>query len=305
MKSEFKKRLTARFGDRALLDCSMKPYTTFAVGGVAEALVEVTDVRELQLLLQELQESDISWRIIGKGSNLLVKDEGFDGVIILLGGEFLSIDVTEDKKETIVSVGAGVTLTSLVKWCQSRGLSGTEFLFGIPGSIGGAAVMNAGAWKQELSEVVTSIEIVSLSDVTNLSVEQLEFEYRNFKTWQQYAGKAIVSKVSLSLEKEEPHLIKERCLELVERRMKTQPKGLPNAGSFFKNPTDDSAGRLIENSGLKGYRVGGAMVSDIHANFLVNSGQAKAADVIKLMKYIQEKVEKDSGVQLVPEVHFI
>ena len=109
----------------------------------------------------------------------------------------------------------------------------------------------------------------------------------------------------LFLEKKDPHLIKEKCRELVGRRMKTQPKGLPNAGSFFKNPTGYSAGRLIQDSGLKGYRVGGAMVSDVHANFLVNAGRAKASDVIKLMKYIQEKVERDSGVQLVPEVHFI
>lgn len=305
MKSIIKERLAVMFGDRTLLDCSMKPYTTFAIGGVAEALVEVNNVSELQLLLQELQKSVIQWRIIGKGSNLLVKDEGFDGVIIRLGGDFLSINTIEEKKEVTVAVGAGVTLTNLVKWCQPRGLSGTEFLFGIPGSIGGAAVMNAGAWKRELSEVVRSVEIVSSTDVVELTVEQLEFEYRKFNTWQQYTGKAIVGKVSLSLVKKEPRLIKERCRELVGRRMKTQPKGLPNAGSFFKNPTGHSAGRLIEKSGLKGYRIGGAQVSDVHANFLVNAGQAKASDVVTLMEYIQAKVEKDSGIQLVPEVHFI
>ena len=192
MKSEFKKRLTMMFGDRTLLDCSMKSYTTFAIGGVAEALVEVNDVSELQLLLQELQKNALSWRIIGKGSNLLVKDEGFDGVIILLGGEFLNIKAVQGEKLVGVTVGAGVTLTSLVKWCRGNGLSGTEFLFGIPGSIGGAAVMNAGAWGHELSEVVTSLEIVSASEVTDLSTEQLEFEYRNFKAGSNMLGRRLL-----------------------------------------------------------------------------------------------------------------
>jgi UDP-N-acetylmuramate dehydrogenase len=288
-------------------DCPLSGYTSFAIGGPARALITVEDSRELQGLLSFFSENDLQWRVIGKGTNLLVRDSGFDGVIILLGKGFKGISCRDEKECTSVPVkaGGGCQLTRISGWCIKRGFSGLEFACGIPGTVGGAVVMNAGAWGNELANVLTSVTVLNAAGPEKIEREQMHFSYR---CWQDHAGGMrgwIVTEVEMRLVRSDPDALRRRCAELIRKRRERQPKGQPNAGSFFKNPQGDSAGRLIDKSGCKGMRVGGAMVSPLHANFFVNMGGATAADVRELMDRVRKKVRKDCGVLLDPEVHFL
>jgi len=261
----------------------------------------------LQVLLSFLQESRLQWRVIGKGTNLLVPDSGFDGVIILLGEGFKGVSLRDEQNGRSVSVraGGGCRLTRISGWCIKRGLAGLEFACGIPGTVGGAVVMNAGAWGDELANVLTAVTVISAAGPEKIERDQMHFSYR---CWQDLAGGKrgwIVTEVEMRLVQVKPDVVRSRCAELIRKRRERQPKGQPNAGSFFKNPLGDSAGRLIEESGCKGMRVGGAMVSPVHANFFVNMGGATATDVKELMERVQKRVRKDSGILLVPEVHFL
>lgn len=304
MESMIQKELQSQFGERVLFDCSMKTHTTFAIGGHAAALIEVESIEELAWLFSYVREHQLCWKVIGKGSNLLVSDEGFDGIIMVLGSFFQQVKIDFERDSTIVC-GAGLTLTKLVKWCHLHGFGGLEFLFGIPGTVGGSVVMNAGAFGGEMASIIAGIEYVDETGTHYLEASELEFKYRNFTTWNIYAETAVISRIWFLYQRKEPARIKELCKELVTKRIEKQPQGLPNAGSFFKNPEGDSAGKLIDDCGLKGMSVGGAMVSEKHGNFFVNTGSASAVDVIKLMRLVQETVEKEHGIKLQPEVHFI
>ncbi|AGF80000.1 UDP-N-acetylmuramate dehydrogenase [Desulfocapsa sulfexigens DSM 10523] len=289
-------------------DCPLAPYTSFGIGGPADALIVVESVAELGRLLKCFAENDLAWRFIGRGSNLLVSDGGFAGVVLLFGKELSEIeDLTEPGAESIrIRVGAGCSLAKLLNWCTERGYSGLEFAAGIPGSVGGAVVMNAGAMGEEIAGVVAALDVMSsAAGVETLNRDELEFTYRLWANQGDAEKKRIVVSVDLSLVPETKVSVQKRCRENVQMRKEKQPRIEKNAGSFFKNPNGDSAGRLIEASGLKGRCCGGAMISPVHANFIVNTGTATAGDVCQLMDIVTEQVEKDSGIHLFPEVHFL
>ncbi len=307
MNSFQKEKLVSLVSHPVKWECMMSIYTSFSIGGPAEAIVTVNLKEELVLLLKFLKEEEIMWRIIGRGTNLLVADRGFPGVILLLGKEFQAIsgciDMGDDR--VLVRAGSGCSLGRFSLNCMEKGLAGLEFAGGIPGTVGGAVIMNAGAWGEDISSIVNSITLTSDDGEKVLKREDLHFEYRCWKDYSDISGGAVISEVEFLLKREDPEKIRGRCRRLQEKRRRIQPSSFANAGSFFKNPDNDSAGRLIEASGFKGVRVGDAMVSEKHANFLVNCGKATAGDVLSLMNRIQKKVKEDSGVELQPEVHFI
>ena len=302
-----KEKFLKKFSGQVQWDCSLKEYTTFSIGGRAQALVKVKDRNELQRLLCFVDEEGLLWRVIGRGSNLLVNDNGFPGIIIVLQGDFSRItkEVAEESKNVVVRGGAGCSLGRLLKNCVNGGFTGLEFTVGIPGTVGGALVMNAGAGGDELGAVTGSVTLMTRNGTIELGKNELDFTYRSWRGFEKYRSKAVIIEAEIILKKGDIRQIKASCQDLSERRKRTQPLEYANAGSFFKNPEGDSAGRLIEASGCKGMNVGGAVVSEKHANFLVNCGDATASDVLRLMRQVQEKVRKDSGVQLLPEVHFL
>lgn len=286
---------------------SLRRYTSLSIGGPADAVVRVERWHELQPLLAFLAAEKLPWRVLGKGTNVLVKDHGFAGIILLLGTEFATIGERAAKAggKTLVQVGGGCGLGKLCYSCIDWGLSGLEFCCGIPGTLGGAVIMNAGAWGRDMAAVVRGVTLVTANGEKRLSGEALNFTYRHWPEFERYQGAAVVAGAELELLDAEPAAIKKECQTLQERRKAGQPITLANAGSFFRNPENDSAGRLIEASGLKGTVVGGAMVSEQHGNFLVNRGGASANDFLSLMKLVQERVKNDNGIELEPEVHII
>lgn len=288
---------------QARLDC----YTSLGIGGPAEAVVKVDRRHEMLELLVFLAEENIAWRLIGRGTNLLVRDEGFAGVIILLGADFKTAQRQpgENSDTVLLRVGAGYSIGRLSSQCIDWELTGLEFASGIPGSLGGAVIMNAGAWGDEMASIVRCVRLISAEGDKELCRQELDFSYRCCNGLAAYQQKAVVTEVELELKKGNASAIRQYCNELQSRRKEAQFCQYPNAGSFFKNPPNDSAGRLIDASKLKGTTVGGAMISEHHGNFLVNKGGATAEDVLRLMQLVQTKVKIDSGVALEPEVHFI
>jgi len=307
MNSSQQERLAALVSHPVKWNCPLEGYTSFSIGGPANAVVTVNRRDELSPLLDFFVNEEIGWRVIGRGTNLLVKDNGFSGVIVILGKEFRTIGTSpgQSHEHVRVKAGGGCSLGRLSLNCIDRGLTGLEFASGIPGTVGGAVIMNAGAWGDELSTRVENITLVGVDGEQAVARKDLEFGYRCWSNCSKFGDKSIVAEVDLLLRRDDPEKIRERCRVFQEKRRKNQPKEHPNAGSFFKNPVNDSAGRLIEASGLKGAKIGGAMVSEKHANFFVNHGDATAADVIALMHSVQRKVKRDCGIDLEPEVHFI
>ena len=285
-------------------DSPMARWCTLQVGGPAKAVATPGSRAELQSLLALLAKLGVCWRVIGRGSNLLVLDEGYDGVIVVLGRKFAAIEQRAGEKggETLVQVEAGCSLMKLVNWCAAQGLQGLEFAAGIPGSVGGAVVMNAGAWGKEMSEVLSSVTFLRRSgEFAEREKGNLAFSYRHLET----EGMTVVAAEFL-LQAGDRQAIERRCGQLMRDRKAKQPQGLANAGSFFKNPVGlPAAGKLIQDAGLKGVSVGGARVSEAHANFLVNTGSATAQDFLDLMRLVQEKVLERFGVRLEPEVHIL
>lgn len=282
-------------------------YTSLGIGGPAEAVVRLKRRRELQPLLGFLAEENIAWRLIGRGTNLLVRDAGFAGVILLLGAEFKTVrqQPVAGSDSVRIQGGAGYLISRLAVDCLEWALTGLEFACGIPGTLGGAVVMNAGAWGGDMAAVVQRVRLMSADGEQVIDRPELDFAYRSWPGFGAYQGKAVVTDVEMVLQKGDGAVIRQTCTALQEQRKKSQGTPHRNAGSFFKNPPGDSAGRLIDASGLKGASVGGAMISAHHGNFLVNKGGATADDVLRLMQLVQVKVQRDSGVSLEPEVHFI
>ena len=275
--------------------------TSFRIGGPAEAVATVTARDELCTLTRFLRSHGLGFRVIGKGSNLLVADEGYRGVAILLEGEFSKIDRISDLP-AVLKVGAGCGLQRLLAHCRRYTLSGLEFCIGIPGSVGGAVIMNAGAWGESFGDAVVSAEVMAGEEVVTYTKNDLAFTYRKTAG---LSGDEIVLSATLQLVDGDLAAIKKRQESFLESRDAKQPKGFGNAGSIFKNPPGDSAGRMIDACGLKGERCGDAMISEQHANFIVNCGKAKAADVRRLMERTQKSVLEKFGVVLEPEVHFL
>jgi UDP-N-acetylmuramate dehydrogenase len=290
---------------RILWDSPMAQFSTLRVGGPAEAIVPVATVAELRRLLGWLKKNEIGWQVVGRGSNILVSDSGLAGVTIFLEGEFRTMEKVADAgegaggKPALIRAGAACLLPGLVAYCTSQGLSGLEFAVGIPGSIGGAIVMNAGAWGSAIGPLVESVAFMDDSGtLLTRKGESLEFSYRQAAL----PPRTILVGATLFLRPGDRDVIKKTCRQYQEKRRATQPTAEPSIGSFFKNPPGESAGRLIEKAGLKGFAVGDARVSALHANFFINEGCASAADMLNLMHHVQETVYSRFGVRLEPEV---
>jgi UDP-N-acetylmuramate dehydrogenase len=293
---------------RILWDFPMAQFSTLKVGGPAEAIISATNVGDLKRLIQWLNEHDIAWWILGRGSNILVPDSGLAGVIIGLKGEFSSIEKLlapppgGDEENIFVRAGGGCPLTKLINYCTEQSLSGLEFAAGIPGSIGGAIIMNAGAWGHEIGSLVHGVMLMDCSGKTySESGKNLGFSYRK---WSMPPDTVLLS-ATFTLSSGDKDHIKSRCTKYLKLRRENQPSAEASAGSFFKNPPSGSAGRLIEEAGLKGYTIGGAKISEKHANFIVNTGRATATDILNLAQLVQQEVFKRFGIRLEPEVHIL
>lgn len=279
----------------------MAPYTTFLVGGNVEALYECHQLDELQHVIIYLNEEAIPYIVVGRGSNLLVKDGGLEGVALLLGGSLGRIHQEAGNDQFVVS-GAGQSLSNLLNFCRSEHMGGLEFLAGIPGTVGGALAMNAGAFGQEIESKVRELQLVSAKgELIVRDRSKLEFSYRALAL---ESGWVIV-RAQLRVFRESSEVIAGRIADYLKKRKATQPIQYPSAGSVFKNPPSDYAGRLIEKAGLKGRRVGGAMISRDHANYIVNTGNAKAADILALLELAREEVRTTTGVLLEPEIRVV
>ena len=274
----------------------MKNHTTFKIGGDADILISVTTEEKLRRVTASCREHQIPYMILGKGSNLLVSDEGIEGAVIALDGVFKEICV----EENTITCGAGVTLSKLCTVALENSLSGLEFAYGIPGSVGGAVYMNAGAYGGEMKDAVD--EVVYLTDsgrIASYQGDALHFSYRHSVFCE--TGEIILFS-KYKLHKDDPVLIKERMDDVMDRRRSKQPLEYPSAGSVFKRPKGAFAGTLIEQCGLKGKTVGGAQVSEKHAGFIINIGGASCGDVMELCRVIQDTVREKTGFELEREL---
>jgi UDP-N-acetylmuramate dehydrogenase len=270
-------------------------HTYFGIGGETTAYIEISTISELAALARFHKQWNIPIAVIGRGSNLLVSDTGFKGIGVRLVGELAKLEVDGD----VVSVGAGLSLPRLSKAMSRRGLSGVEFALGIPGSVGGALIMNAGAWGSSFGDVVTNVTVMNdAGDLVELTHAEANFEYRHSGLDTYFC----VTGATLKLEPGDVDTITERMQTFYKQKVETQPFAEENAGCMFKNPPGDSAGRLIDISGLKGYRIGGAEVSTVHGNFILNIDNATATDVLNLVAYIQQQVREKTGISLQTEV---
>ena len=279
-----------------LLAEPMTKHTSFHIGGPAELMAQPQSEAELQSLLLKAAEAAVPVTLVGNGSNLLVRDKGIRGLVIKLGSMLRDIKVSGN----VLTFGSGVSLAQASRKAAELGLSGMEFAVGIPGSIGGAVYMNAGAYDGEMAKVVKSVRVMDAAgEVSELSAGELDFGYRHSAL--QGSGK-IVTSVTVELAAGDKQAIAEKMADFSNRRITKQPLELPSAGSMFKRPPGYFAGTLIDQTGLKGYTVGGAQVSTKHAGFVVNIGGATAADVLQLISDVQAKVFAAHGVHLEPEV---
>lgn len=280
-------------------NASLKRYNTWKLSGNAEFLVHIHSIKELSSLYTYILANDVPYFIIGKGSNILVPDEGIKGIVIRLGKEFESININEN----FVKAGAAASFIVLCLNVAKQGLSGLEFGAGIPGSVGGAVTMNAGAHKSDVSKVLKEIKVLDeTGQVRTLTNKELDFSYRKSVIQEE---KWIVLEATFELTTANKEEIVKITNDNKEYRLKTQPLKEASCGSVFKNPLPEYSGNLIEKIGLKGHRIGNAQISEKHGNFIVNLGDASSNDVISLIKLAQEKVQEQYGVQLHPEVQFL
>jgi len=273
--------------------------TTFKIGGPADLLVEPADVGQLAKVLEFCRDFSVPWMLLGLGSNLLVRDKGIRGVVIKLAGEFL----TWERDGGTVRAGAGVTLGDLSRETARAGLTGLEFACGIPGTVGGAVYMNAGAYDGEMSQVLQRVQAYSLEHgLCWYSKDQLELGYRKSRF---QSRPEIIVRAEMSLTSADPAACLEKIADLTFRRESKQPLEMPSAGSVFRRPEGHYVGPLIEKAGLKGYSIGGAQVSPKHAGFIVNTGGATADNVLCLIAHIQREIQSRFGVELVPEIKVV
>ena len=282
----------------AIKDAPMRGFTTLRIGGNAEIMVFPMDVVSLRGVILFARDSHIPYLIVGNGSDLLVRDSGIAGIVINLRKGFNAVNLEND----LIRIQAGCSLKRFIDFAGEQSLSGPEYLSGIPGTVGGALAMNAGAHGKEMDEFVYSLEVMGNDgNIEEIERDQLEFSYRSLHLEK---GSVILSAL-FRLEREERDVIEERKEEFWKKRRETQPIDSFSAGCVFKNPPGISAGRLIEETGLKGTKVGGALVSPLHANFIINSGDATARDVIALMELMKKKVYEAKGVEFELEIQLV
>lgn len=276
----------------------MKKHITFRVGGPADVLVQ-PDVKDIPAILRLCKKREVPYYIIGNGSNLLVGDKGIRGLVIEMMNRTDDVLIEENR----ITVSAGVLLSKIANQAASAGLTGMEFAAGIPGTIGGAVVMNAGAYGGEMKDILSTVTVIDTNGNEKvLSVEELDLSYRHSCIPEK---EYIVTSVTLELRIGNETEIRGRMNELKEQRVQKQPLEYPSAGSTFKRPEGYFAGKLIMDAGLRGYQVGGAQVSEKHCGFVINKENATAADVKQLMQDVTDKVMRQYGVTLEPEVKMI
>lgn len=277
----------------------MAVHTTFRTGGEADCFIELENAEQLRQIKRYLQLVEEPYFILGNGSNLLVSDEGYRGVVLRIGSKMSDIRVEGVK----ITAQAGAQLSRVARTAMEHGLTGLEFASGIPGTVGGGVVMNAGAYGGEMSQVVTSVSVISKDgESMELDNETMEFGYRT-STVKRHPF--VVTEVSFTLAEGDKEQIQAKMKELQEKRREKQPLEYPSAGSTFKRPEGYFAGELIMKAGMRGYQLGGARVSDKHCGFLINANHATSSDVYDLICEVQERVQERFGVSLEPEILFL
>ncbi|WP_243114097.1 UDP-N-acetylmuramate dehydrogenase [Butyrivibrio sp. XB500-5] len=274
----------------------MSRHTTFKTGGPASLFISPADTEQLKKVIEVLDRISADFFILGNGSNILVSDKGYDGAVISLR-KFSEVTLKDD---TTIVAEAGALNSAIASFARDNSLTGFEFAAGIPGTIGGAMIMNAGAYDGEMKLVTKEVTVLSPSgEIMVLDNSTMEFGYRTSAI----KGRGyVVLSVELSLTKGDQAAINEKMADLAARRRDKQPLEYPSAGSTFKRPEGYFAGKLIEDAGLRGYSVGGAAVSDKHCGFVINKGGATSSDIYRLITEVKDKVQKESGVELEPEV---
>lgn len=296
--------LAPRLGDRLQRDVALNRFTTYRLGGNAALFLEVADVDDLVALAElvgEVDDPHIPVLPLGRGSNLVVSDHGFPGVVVHLGAEFAAIESTDAPEE--VNAGGAAPLPVLANWAARRGLGGLEFAIAIPGSVGGGVRMNAGAHGAEIRDPLAAIRVFDLRSgrVDARPASELALRYRRSNL----GDEELVLEATFQAELADRAAVRNRTDAFRRQRAATQPGAAQNAGSVFKNPPNDHAGRLVEAAGLKGFAVGGAAVSTLHANFFLAADGARAQDVYDLVRAVRERVADKFGVELDPEIRFV
>lgn len=279
----------------------MKNYTTFKVGGPAECLIKIYNLEELKEILKFAKENLINLTIIGNGSNLLVLDGGIKGITLLMKMD--DININQENEKFIIKAQSGTKMGKLAQILLSKEISGFEELSGIPGTIGGAVIMNAGAHGKEIKDIVTNVKCIDYQGIEKEFInEDLKFEYRNSILKN---SKYIITEVTLKLNKGNQEKIKEKMKEYLDYRKEHQPIEYPSAGSTFKRGKDFITAKLIDEAGLKGYTIGGAQVSTKHAGFIINKGEATAKDILELTNYIKNTIKEKFNKQIELEIQII
>lgn len=291
--------LSRKFSGKVSRDEPMRLYTSFRIGGPADVLIEPADVTGLRTALKWAWDLALPVFILGNGTNLLVADEGIRGAVIRIGQSLSSVEFEGNK----VTAGAGVSLPALARACSDRGLQGMEWAAGIPGSLGGALAMNAGAYSCTIGDVVQEVRILGFDGSPSAkSAEEMHFGQRSSRLSH---GDIVAYEAVLSLKAGNADESRAKMADYMADRKVKQPLHMPSAGCVFQNPSGRGAGRYIDAAGLKGLRIGGAEISPVHANFIVNTGDATARDVLMLMSHVRRTVYEKFGVDLVPEVRVV
>lgn len=286
--------------ENLIVQCDMSRFTSFRAGGKADCMVQPQNKEQLRSVLRVLSESGVDYMVMGNGSNILVKDSGYKGVIVKMGDAFGQITIEGDE----LTAGCGTLMSKVANAALEESLTGFEFASGIPGSLGGAVFMNAGAYGGEMKNIIKKVDVISKDGISEYTMlcEDLNMSYRHSVLHE--TGDIAVS-VTLQLEKGDQEAIRSEMKELAAKRNSKQPVHLPSAGSFFKRPEGYFAGKLIQDAGLKGLSVGAAQVSPLHSGFIVNNGGATATEILQLMEIVQATVMEQFGVKLEPEVRII
>lgn len=311
LESDSIKWLTSRFKDSVKFDEPMSRHTHFKVGGPADAFVAPESREDLIQLVTWTDSKGIPLLIIGNGTNLLVKDNGIRGIVVVLAKCSNKISKKdENNREILITAPAGAKLQELCSFAIKSGIGGMNYAVGIPGTVGGAITMNAGTALGSTEDVLDDVLIMLPDGKTErIKKSEIDFSYRNLSFGKKiniYKGRPVILEGSFRLFSSDAATLKEEAEKILSMRRKKQPVSFPSAGSFFKNPVQGkAAGRLIEKAGLKGKKIGGAQVSEKHANFIINTGGASASDILALMEFVQETVFKTFNIKLEPEVKIV
>ena len=303
MKGDIKEELKALIKGKISFNVPMAKYTSLGVGGMADALALPQDEEDLRMILQFAKKRAIPYYILGRGTNVIIRDGGLRGIVISLCRGFSRVSIIgREDEEVLIDAEAGLNLKHLVRFTKERNLTGLEPFSGIPGTLGGALAMNAGAFGSEMRDVVKSVAMMGgTGSVVVKQGKELRFGYRNLVLPK---GTIILGGI-LGVTEGEGEDIAAKFEDFQRLRFQSQPWNVPTAGSIFKNPEGAPAGQLIDELGLKGYRIGDARISEKHGNFIVNEGDATAAEVLALMAFMRDEVYEKRGIRLTPEVHII